>query len=75
MAWDKIYTLIFTRDGEMFVRMIKEFEQPYKTADVEEIQPQHFAKTIVNSTRLSELVAKKLDEMLPADAASVNSPL
>ena len=54
----------------MFVWMIKDFEQPYKTPDVEEIEPAHFAKFIVKGTTLSELVARKLDEILPADATS-----
>ena len=72
-AWDKSYSLIFTQEGTMFVRMIKDFEQPYKTPDVEEIEPVHFAKILVNGTILSELVARKLDEILPADATSATS--
>ncbi len=74
IAWDKSYTLIFTRNGRMFVRVIKQFEQAYKTPDIDEIEPQDFPEIIVNRTTLSELVARKLDEILPADATSAISP-
>ena len=66
MAWDRTYRLVFTNDGRMFVRVVKDFEQPYKTPDIHEIFPEDFAKTIIAGTALSELVARKLKEILPA---------
>ena len=66
IARDKSYRLFFTGDGRMFVRVIKQFEQPCKTPDIDEIDPPHLAKIIVSGTLLSELVARKLDEIPPA---------
>jgi hypothetical protein len=65
IAWDKTYRLVFTTDGRMFVRVVKDFEQPYKTPDIDEIYPPEFPKTIINGTPLSQLVAHKLQEILP----------
>jgi hypothetical protein len=65
IAWDKTYRLVFTTDGRMFVRVVKDFEQPYKTPDIDEIYPPEFPKIIVNGTPLNQLVARKLQEILP----------
>lgn len=65
MASDTSYSLIFTTDGHLFVRVVKDFEQPYKTPDIREILPAAFSTTTVNGISLSELVAKKLSEILP----------
>jgi hypothetical protein len=44
LAWDKSYTMVFTTEGRMFVRTIKQYEQPYKNSEVDDIEPpvQHF---------------------------------
>jgi len=65
LAWDKHYTLAFGGDGQMFVQVIKQYEQPYKTEDINEIQPDDFVKVKINGELLSALVVKKLDEILP----------
>lgn len=65
MAWDKTYYLVFSVEGRMFVRVVKEFEQDYKTPDIHEIYPEDFSKTIINGSPLSEVVARKLQEILP----------
>lgn len=65
IAWDKIYCLVFTTNGQMFVRVIKEYEQPYKTPDIYDIYPTEFQNTKINGILLSKLVADKLQEILP----------
>ena len=68
MASDTSYHLVFTTDGRMFVRVVKDFEQPYKTPDIHEIFQPTFSTTTVNGVSLTELVAKKLSEILPPRA-------
>ncbi len=63
IAWDKTYKLVFTSEGQMFVQVVKQFEQIHKTPDIDEIQPVDFAKYLVNEIPLTDLVAKKLDEV------------
>ncbi len=58
----------------MFVRVIKQYEKPYKTADIDDIEPARFAEITVDGMMLSELVAKKLDEILSAAQTSNNFP-
>lgn len=65
IGWDRNYYLVFTRGGGMFVRTIKEYEQPYKTPDIHEIPPADFKTHTVSGTSLDQLVARKLDEILP----------
>jgi len=65
LAWDKSYYLVFTNDGCMFVRTVKDYEQPYKTPDIHEIYPPDFKTVILGGTPLDHIVAKKLQEILP----------
>ena len=65
IAWDKTYSLVFTFDAQMRVLIVKEFEQPYKTPDVEEVQPKDFDRHTVRGIPLREIVLNKLDEILP----------
>ena len=65
IASDTSYHLVFTADGRMFVRSVKDYEQPYKTPDIHEIFPPAFPTTTVNGTSLAQLVAQKLQEILP----------
>ena len=65
IASDTSYYLVFTTDGRMFVRSVKDFEQPYKTPDIHEIFPPAFPTITINGTSLAQLVAKKLQEILP----------
>lgn len=67
IAWDKNYKLIFTGDGQMFVRSIKQYEQIYKTPKIQDIQPADFNRNSVGGVILSELVANKLEEILPPE--------
>jgi hypothetical protein len=62
---DRNYSLIFTDTGEMYVRQVEDFEQPYKTPTVNEIYPSEFGKILVEGEPLREIVIKKLDEILP----------
>ena len=64
MAWDQTYWLVFTKDGRMFVRVVKDFEQPYKTPNIHEIYPEEFSKIFIDGTPLSDLVARKFEEIL-----------
>jgi hypothetical protein len=73
IAWDKNYKLVFTRDGQMFVQSIKQYEQIYKTPEIKEILPSDFNKISVNGEILSEIVAKKLEEILPLEPRSAHS--
>lgn len=65
LAWDKHFTLTFSDEGLIFVQVIKQYEQAYKTEDICYIQPNDFSKVTVNGELLCTLVAKKLDELLP----------
>lgn len=67
LAWDKHFTLAFSDEGLMFVQVVKQYEQAYKTENTYEIQPNEFSKVSVNGESLSALVAKKLDELLSPD--------
>jgi hypothetical protein len=49
----------------MFVRSVKDYEQPYKTPDIHEIFPSDFKSVVVNGTSLDQIVARKLKEILP----------
>jgi hypothetical protein len=65
IGWNKTYHLVFTAGGGMFVRVVKDFEQPNKTPDIHEIYPPDFAKTVIAHTPLDHLVAKKVQDILP----------
>lgn len=69
-AWDKTYKLVFTEEGEMFVRLIKQYEQIYKTPDIQDIQSSEFDKFIVSGKQLRELVADKLRAILLPESPS-----
>lgn len=66
MAWDMNYNLVFASDGRMFVRIAKTFEQPYTTPDIHEIDPRDFSKISVEGVPLHQIVARKLNEILPS---------
>lgn len=74
MAWDKSYSLVFTEDGKVFVHSVKSFEQPFKSPDVADIEPP-FTGVTINGSSLSELVARKLNEILPPDSTSPEGAL
>ena len=65
IASDTSYHLVFTTDGRMFVRSVKDYEQPYKTPDIHEIFPPAFPTITINGTSLAQLVPMKLQEILP----------
>jgi hypothetical protein len=62
---DTSYSLVFTTGGRMYVRRTTGYEQAYKTGDVSEIDPSDFASVSVDGVPLSELVTRKLEEILP----------
>jgi hypothetical protein len=62
---DTSYSLIFTNTGRMYVQVSVQYEQAYKTGDVSDIFPESFSDHAVGGVPLGELVAKKLDELLP----------
>ncbi len=72
-GWDKTYKLVFTGDGQMFVRSIKQYEQIYKTPDIQDILPADFNNIVVGGVMLSELVTNKLEEILPPEPRSAHS--
>lgn len=63
---DTSFSLIFTDAGRMYVRVMLQYEQAYKTGEVTEINPPDFSSVTVGGALLSDLVARKLDEILPA---------
>ena len=65
IAWDKSYSLVFSFDGHMRVLVIKQYEQPYKTPDVEEIDPESFDRLKIDGVSLKEIVLSKLNDILP----------
>ncbi len=65
IGWDIDYYLVFTNDGQMFVRSVKRYEQPNKTPDIHEFYPNDFKTTLHNGSPLSQLVARRLKEILP----------
>ena len=67
LAWDQSYKLVFTLSGLMFVRAIKHYEQVHKTPDIRDFQPAEFDQIVVNGEQLGNLVAKKLQEILPPE--------
>jgi hypothetical protein len=69
MAWDKTYSLVFTHNAEMRVLVVKQFEQPFKTPDVDEVEPKDFSRYAVGGRSLKDLVLQKLHELLPKTPA------
>ena len=62
---DTSYSLVFTDTGRMYVQVSIQYEQAYKTGAVADIQPEQFSAHAVDGVPLGELVAKKLNELLP----------
>jgi hypothetical protein len=62
---DTDYSLVFTDGGIMYVQVRVEYDQPYKTGHVSDISPSAFSDHSINGVALGEIVAKKLDELLP----------
>ena len=67
IAWDKFYQLVFTKSGKMSVRVVKEFEQAFKSPDVIEVTQEQFSDFTVNGRLLADLVAAKLEEVLASE--------
>ena len=65
VAGDTEYALVFTRRGEMVVRVTKHHEQQYKTPATHDIPARDFASTTVNHVPLLQIVIEKLNELLP----------
>ena len=63
---DTSYSLIFTDTGRMYVQVNVQYEQAYKTGYVSDIFPESFSDHAVDGVPLGELVARKLDELLPS---------
>ena len=65
---DESYYLIFTRSGEMFVRVYYSPNKQYGRAWWgQPIQPADFANHTVDGTRLDQVVAEFLDKKLPTE--------
>ena len=62
---DTGYSLIFTDNGRLYVQMSVQYEQAYRTGEVSDIYPESFSSHSVDGVLLGEIVAKKLDELLP----------
>lgn len=65
---DTFYSLVFTDTGAMFVQASVQYEQTYKTGHVSDIPQESFSSHSVGGVPLSQIVAKKLNELLPTKA-------
>jgi hypothetical protein len=62
---DTSYSLVFTDTGRMYVQKSVQYEQVYKRGHVTDIFPSSFSDHAVDGVPLGEVVAKKLEELLP----------
>jgi len=60
------FTLIFDEQGEMYVEMCHDFNQPAKNDKMTHLRAENFDKFTVNGVSLRQLVVRKLSEILPS---------
>ncbi len=65
-AGDIRYVLVFTKGGEMVVRMTRSHEQQYKSPEVQDIPPRDFQRISIAGKSLLQWVLQKLVEILPS---------
>ncbi len=62
---ETLYTLIFTEDGQMFVRAVRQDCRSMEQLEERNIPPAEFGEVQVKGARLSKIVVVKLGELLP----------
>ena len=63
--FETLYTLIFTEDGQMFVRSVRQSCRTFERLEERNIPPAEFGGVEVKGANLAKIVAVKLGELLP----------